>query len=316
MDWNEVFNFLKQPMLLTVYKVIIIAVIGSLLIHIVNRALKKVLEKSKLEKAAHSLIRTLVKTVLYVMFALVLASSIGIDVTGIVALASVASLAISLALQNMLANVIGGFTLLYTHPFSSGDYVEIAGQSGTVQEVGIAYTRLTTPDNKLVSIPNSAVVAAEIVNYTVTGTRRVEVNVTAAYSADPDVVVAALLEAAQDERVLADPAPFAALTGYDGVIEETARLTDTEDTSSDESAEILDRKLRLLNDISDSHPYVEITYFIPDERKSGGRYDTVYGYLKMIDPNESCVIFMDKRKIPFDKIRSLDSTAFNETTFD
>lgn len=111
-------------------------------------------------------------------------------------------------------------------------------------------------------------------------------------------------------------APFAALTGYDSVIEETARLTDTEDASSDESASILDRKLRLLNDISDSHPYVEITYFIPDERKSGGRYDTVYGYLKMIDPNESCVIFMDKRKIPFDKIRSLDSTAFNETTFD
>ena len=225
MDWNEVFNFLKQPMLLTVYRVIIIAVIGSLLIHIVNRALKKVLEKSKLEKAAHSLIRTLVKTVLYVMFALVLASSIGIDVTGIVALASVASLAISLALQNMLANVIGGFTLLYTHPFSSGDYVEIAGQSGTVQEVGIAYTRLTTPDNKLVSIPNSAVVAAEIVNYTVTGTRRVEVNVTAAYSADPDVVVAALLKAAQDDRVLADPAPFATLTAYgESAISYTVRV--------------------------------------------------------------------------------------------
>ena len=225
MDWNEVFNFLKQPMLLTVYKVIIIAVIGSLLIRIVNRALKKVLEKSKLEKAAHSLIRTLVKTVLYVMFALVLASSIGIDVTGIVALASVASLAISLALQNMLANVIGGFTLLYTHPFSAGDYVEIAGQSGTVQEVGIAYTRLTTPDNKLVSIPNSAVVAAEIVNYTVTGTRRVDVNVTAAYSADPDVVVAALLEAAQDDRVLADPAPFAALTAYgESAISYTVRV--------------------------------------------------------------------------------------------
>ena len=111
-------------------------------------------------------------------------------------------------------------------------------------------------------------------------------------------------------------APFAALTGYDGVIEETARLTDEEDASSDESTAILDRKLRLLNDLADTHPYVEITYFIPDERKSGGRYDTVYGYLKMIDPNESCVIFMDKRKIPFDKIRSLDCTAFNETTFD
>ena len=225
MNWKAIFAFFQQPLLATVFKVVIIAVIGSLLIRIINRTIKKLLENSKLEKAAHSLIRTLVKTILYVLLALILASSIGIDVTGIVALASVATLAVSLALQNMLANVIGGFTLLYTHPFSSGDYVEIAGQSGSVQEVGIAYTRLTTPDNKLVSIPNSAVVAAEIVNYTVTGTRRVDVNITASYDADPDKVVAALLEAAKDERVLADPAPFATLTGYgESAISYTVRV--------------------------------------------------------------------------------------------
>jgi small conductance mechanosensitive channel len=231
MNWNAVWAFLQQPILIAVFKFVIIAVVGTLLIRIVNRTLKKILENSKLEKAAHSLIKTLVKTVLYILLGLILASSLGIDITGIVALASVASLAISLALQNMLANVIGGFTLLYTHPFSSGDYVEIAGQSGTVQEVGIAYTRLTTPDNKLVSIPNSAVVAAEIVNYTVTGTRRVDVNITASYDADPDVVVGALLEAAQDDRVLADPAPFAALTAYgDSAISYTVRVwTKTED---------------------------------------------------------------------------------------
>jgi hypothetical protein len=107
-------------------------------------------------------------------------------------------------------------------------------------------------------------------------------------------------------------APFAALTGYDGVIEETARLTDEEDAANDESTAILDRKLRLLNDIAGDHPYVEITYFIPDERKSGGRYENAYGYLKMIDTHEKCIVLMDKRKFPFDKIRSLDSTAFND----
>lgn len=214
MNWNGIFAFFQQPLLVTVFKIVIIAVVGTLLIRIVNRALKKLLENSKLEKAAHSLICTLAKTVLYILLGLILASSLGIDITGIVAFASVASLAISLALQNMLANVIGGFTLLYTHPFSAGDYVEIAGQSGSVKEVGIAYTRLITPDNKLTSIPNSAVVSAEIVNYTVTGTRRVDVAITASYDADPDLVVSALLEAARDSRVLTDPAPFAGLTGY------------------------------------------------------------------------------------------------------
>ena len=225
MNWKAIFAFFQQPLLATVFKVVIIAVIGSLLIRIVNRTVQKLLEKSKLEKAAHSLIRTLVKTILYVLLALILASSIGIDVTGIVALASVVTLAVSLALQNMLANVIGGFTLLYTHPFGAGDYVEIAGQSGSVQEVGIAYTRLTTPDNKLVSIPNNAVVSSEIVNYSATGTRRVDLNVTASYDADPDKVVAALLEAVQDNRVLADPAPFATLSGYgESAISYTVRV--------------------------------------------------------------------------------------------
>ena len=111
-------------------------------------------------------------------------------------------------------------------------------------------------------------------------------------------------------------APFAALTGYDGVIAETARLTDAEDAENDESVAILDKKLRFLKGVADSHPYVEITYFIPDERKSGGRYETVYGYLKMLDEIERSIILMDKRQILFERIRSLDSTAFNEAIFD
>ena len=195
-------------------KTVAIGAVGVLLIRLVMKALNKILEKSKLERASHSLIKTLIKTIMYVLLGLILASSLGIDVTGIVALTSVATLAISLALQNMLANVIGGFTLLYTDPFNAGDYVEIAGQSGTVKDVGIAYTRLITPDNKLVFIPNSAVVAAEIVNYSSTGTRRVEVKINVSYDTDPDLVVKTLLEAAQDPRILPDPAPFATLTEY------------------------------------------------------------------------------------------------------
>lgn len=193
---------------------VILAVIGILICRVIMKIVHKALERSKLEKAAHSLIRTLVRTVIYVLLALMVASSLGVDVTGIVALASVASLAVSLALQNMLSNVIGGFTLLYTHPFGSGDYVEIAGQSGTVQEVGIAYTKLVTPDNKLVSIPNSAVVAAEIVNYTVTGTRRVEVTISTSYDMPVEKVEAALREAAGVEGVMAEPAPFISVTNY------------------------------------------------------------------------------------------------------
>ena len=159
-----------------------------------------------------------------------MASKLGIDVTGIVALASVLTLAVSLALQNILANVIGGFTLLYTKPFSSGDFVEIAGQSGTVNEIGLTYTKLATPDNKVISIPNSAVIAAQIINYSVTGTRRVDVNVSASYGAPVEKVLEALREAGQVANTLPDQAPFAAVTNYgESSIEYTLRVWSTAD---------------------------------------------------------------------------------------
>lgn len=193
---------------------ILILIAGVIGIKIVKTVIKKILAKSKLEKAAHSLINSLVSAVLYLLLALMAVSKLGIDITGIVALASVVTLAISLALQNSLTNLIGGFTLLYTKPFASGDFVEIAGQSGTVKEIGMAYTKLMTPDNKLAQIPNSSVVATEIINFSCTGTRRVDVTVSASYDMPVEKVLAALKEAAAVEGILEDPAIFAAVTNY------------------------------------------------------------------------------------------------------
>jgi small conductance mechanosensitive channel len=185
-----------------------------IVIRIISAIVRKALSKSKLEKAAHSLIISLVNAVLYVLLALMAASSLGIDVTGIVALASVVTLAISLALQNMLTNLIGGFTLLWTHPFKSGDYVDIAGESGTVKEIGIAYTQLITPDNKLVQIPNGTVVANDITNYSCTGTRRVDITVSASYNAPVDKVMAALEKAGNVEGILSEQPIFTNVTAY------------------------------------------------------------------------------------------------------
>lgn len=204
------------------FPALIVLVIGILAITIVMHILKSALQKSKLEKAGHTLIKGVVRIALYVILALIVASKLGLDVTSIVALASVLTLAVSLALQNALANLIGGFTLLYTNPFHSGDFVEIAGQSGTVKEIGLTYTKLATADNKIVSIPNSAVVATQIINYTTAGTRRVQVTVCASYTMAAEDVQAALLEAAKVPTALETPAPSAALLSYkDSAIEYT-----------------------------------------------------------------------------------------------
>ena len=204
---------------------VFLLVAGVLVIRIVVKGVTATLEKTKLEKAAHTLILSVTRVVLYILLGLMVATKLGIDVTSIVALASVLTLAVSLALQNILANVIGGFTILTTQPFHSGDYVEIAGQGGTVKEINMSYTKLETPDKKVISIPNSAVVAAQIVNYSAAETRRVEVNVSASYEAPVQKVLDALVLAGTVDNVLLEPAPFAAVTAYgDSAIQYTLRM--------------------------------------------------------------------------------------------
>ena len=210
---------------------LILMTAGLLIIRVILKLVDKSISKTRLEKAAVSLIRSALKVVLYLLLLLMIASRLGIDVTGVVALASVASLALSLALQDALANVIGGFTLLSNRPFRSGDFVEIAGQAGTVQTIDITYTKLTTGDNKTISIPNSAVVASQIVNYSTSGIRRVDINITASYDSPIPTVKAALLEAAKVDTVLNDPAaPFTGVMSYgDSAINYILRVWTTSD---------------------------------------------------------------------------------------
>lgn len=193
----------------------VIAAIGILVIRAVLKLAAAILEKSKLDAVAHGLILKSARVVLYILLGLMVASRLGIDVSAVVALASVLTLAVSLSIQDLLSNLISGFTLLYTKPFAANDFVEIAGQSGTVHEIGLTYTKLITPDSKTVSIPNAAVTAAQIVNYTVTGKRRVDINVGVSYDMEPDAVIAALKDAAKVPTILDDPAPFAAVVRYD-----------------------------------------------------------------------------------------------------
>lgn len=197
-----------------IFWAIITAVVGMILVKLVLKALERLLVKSKLEPAAHSLVKSAAKVALIALVVYTVADQLGVDLTGILAIASVVTLAVSLSLQTALANVVGGLTLLTNHPFTAGDYVEVAGQSGTVLEVGITYTKLQTPDNKIVSLPNSAISGAQIVNYSVSGTRRVDIAVSASYDDDVDMVLEALKEAAELPQVLDTQPVFTGVTQY------------------------------------------------------------------------------------------------------
>lgn len=106
--------------------------------------------------------------------------------------------------------------------------------------------------------------------------------------------------------------PFAALTGYDADIKETGRLTDEKIELGEETKAVLDRKQRYLSDMISVQPEITVTYFLPDERKSGGTYLSVTGKLKRIDEYERMMILTDGKKIPLDDIMDIESNLFCE----
>ena len=105
--------------------------------------------------------------------------------------------------------------------------------------------------------------------------------------------------------------PFAALTGHDATVRETARLTDTRAELSEDEKAILDSKQRILTDNLACHPVVTVTYFVPDERKQGGAYLSVSGHLRDIDVQRRILMLSDGECIPFDSITDLDSSIFS-----
>ena len=105
--------------------------------------------------------------------------------------------------------------------------------------------------------------------------------------------------------------PFAALTGYEDAVEETARLTDTRLELSEDMKTILNEKMQMILDNAENGPIVTITYFVPDKKKSGGAYVDVTGIVKEIDEYERCIVMTDKKKIPIEQIREISGELFS-----
>ena len=188
---------------------LVLLLVGLVAVRLLLRLFDRALERSRLERAAYAMLRSVMKVLLYFILLLLVAAQLSL-----VAILSVISLALSLAVQGALTNVVGGVTLLTTRPFKAGDFVELGDQSGTVLEVSVTYTKLQTPDNKIVSIPNSTAAAARITNFSAAGTRRVDLTVSASYRSPVESVKAALLRAANSPTSLFTPEPFAGVKEY------------------------------------------------------------------------------------------------------
>lgn len=196
-------------------------------IKLISKLTKKLLGKSrKLDGTIKGFIASAVKILLWILTAIIVADSLGIPTTSLVALVSVAGLALSLSVQNIMSNLFSGITLLVSKPFVAGNFVDIGGKLGTIKTVGLFYTVMDTLDNTVVSIPNADVTSASLVNYSAEPLRRVDLNFCASYKAATEDVRKAIFDAiGKDSRILTDPAPFVALSKYnDSNIEYVVRV--------------------------------------------------------------------------------------------
>ena len=194
---------------------LIVLAVGIVAVFLICRLFDRLMKRTKLEKSLSGFLRSLIRILLYLIVILIALGTLGLNVSSLVAILSVASLAITLAVQGTLANIAGGIQVLTAHPFRVGDYVEIGGVEGTVKETGMIYTRLITADSKTVYVPNSDVASSRVINFTIEGKRRIDLPFTASYDCPTEAVVSALLLAAQNGGALDDPAPEAHVRAYD-----------------------------------------------------------------------------------------------------
>ena len=188
----------------------------------------KCLKKSKLNETLHSFLLSCIRIVCYVFVIVIALTILGIPTTSLITAIGTAGVAIGLALKDSLSNFASGVIILFNAPFQDGDFVEIGGQSGVVQEIGLMTTKLKTFDNRHIIIPNNTVTTSNVVNYSREKTRRLDMDFTISYDDNADQAMSLIRGVidSKGELVLKDPAePFVMVTGYqDSAVKITVRV--------------------------------------------------------------------------------------------
>ena len=198
--------------LLTIYGLKVIAavvvfVVGRWIAKGLTKFAENVMNKKQVDPTIVSFVANMTYIALLVFVVLAALGQLGIQTTSFIAVIGAAGLAIGLALQGSLANFAAGFLMLIFRPFKVGDYIEGAGTAGTVEAIQIFTTQLRTPDNKTVIIPNGALTADNIINYSTKGTRRIDLVFGIGYGDDIDHAKTVIMEVLdKEERILEDPA--------------------------------------------------------------------------------------------------------------
>ena len=183
-----------------------ILIVGLFAIKFIVRASKKIMGKRGVDITLQKFLGDLISWSLKALLFVTVVSQLGVATTSFAAIIGAAGLAVGLALQGSLSNFAAGVLIVAFRPFKSGDYVEIGGVAGSVDSIQIFQTILTTPDNKMVVVPNGSVIGSPITNYSRHATRRIDLMIGVSYNADLQKTKALLTKICEsDERVLKEP---------------------------------------------------------------------------------------------------------------
>ena len=229
MDFEKLLEFLIELGISLGGKLIasfIILIVGMKIIKWLKKWIKTSAKLEKVDMGLRSFLASFASVALYAVLFITVAMTLGIPTTSFITALASCGVAIGLALQGTLSNFAGGLMILLFKPFKVGDYIEAAGESGTVDAITVVYTVLRTPDNKMITIPNGSLTNSVIENYSTEDTRRVDMAFTASYDCDVDKVKAILMNAVEHhEKVFKDPAPFVRMTEHgDSALTYTVRV--------------------------------------------------------------------------------------------
>ena len=204
---ESIIDILKTSGIKLLYGILIL-VIGFFLIHYIMKLLERKGNTFKLEPTVRGFLINLIRLILYIIVVLTAAAQIGIPLTSIITLVASAGVALSLAMQGALSNLVGGLMLLILKPIRVGEYIKVGDYEGTVSSVGAFYTELLTPDLRRISLPNSSLTNTAIINNSREGKRRLDVTFSVSYDADLDRVYRVLTDLAGRCGCIAkEPAP-------------------------------------------------------------------------------------------------------------
>lgn len=211
LDYHEVLQTMLSEAVWIVIKIVIalaIYFLGRWIVRRVVRLIDVAMERRKVDVSLRSFMRNTVRVVFSLILVLIVVQTLGVNVTSLIAVFSAATLAIGMALSGTAQNFAGGVMILMMKPYRVGDYISAQGQSGTVREIKLFSTVITTTDNQTIYIPNNAIATAIIDNYTTAEQRRVDWTVGISYGDDVDIARETILAMlAADARILRETAP-------------------------------------------------------------------------------------------------------------